>query len=169
MSSSLASRFRQFFRAFTVHLSDRDEEFIDTYLTLPAKRLFLRQSAYDQCHAIHQTRLLLERTPLPDHTLVEAMLLHDVGKSLAPITLAHRVAHVLFSKKPSCYDAFMRISGRHHLVRPLYVLRYHAALGADLVRHIELHERVAYLIEHHHDPMPQDEDLHFLQQIDASL
>ncbi len=169
MFSSLLSRSRQFFQAFTRNQNDQDEEFIDTYLTFPAKQLFLRQSAYDQYHAMHQARLLFERTVSPDPILVEALFLHDVGKSLASITLAHRVAHVLFSKKPAWYDAFLHMYGHHHVIKPLYTLRHHATLGADLVRRIGLPERVAYLIEHHHDPMTQDKELQLLQQIDASL
>ncbi len=102
--------------------------------------LFERQSAVDQRHARRVARLLL-REGAPDLEVIQAALLHDVGKSVVPLRLAHRVAWVVLRRAPR--------SVRHLCLNwspALKAIDRHAIVGARLVAAAGGSRRLADLI-----------------------
>mgnify|MGYP000636094446 CR=1 FL=1 len=93
----------------------------------------------DRWHAVAVARLVLRMKPDAPDRLVRAALLHDVGKSVRPYRLAERIAgHVL----PDAWLGTQRGAAG-------YVKRYHARLGAAMVREVGGSEAVAQLVEQH--------------------
>jgi putative nucleotidyltransferase with HDIG domain len=102
--------------------------------------------ARDRAHAVHVTRVLLERHPQASGALVRAALLHDVGKSGRPYRLWERVAAHLYD--PGDVPAEPRLPG----MRGAWQMRvHHARYGAEMVRRAGGSDRVADIIAAHHD------------------
>jgi hypothetical protein len=55
-----------------------------------------------------------------------------------------------------------------HFRRVLYCAKYHPQVGAELAREIGVEESIVYLIQHHEDPLDQNEpkELTILREAD---
>jgi len=102
--------------------------------------LFERQSTVDQRHARRVARTLL-REGACDPEVIQAALLHDVGKCVAPIHLADRVTWVVLRRAPR---SVRRLCLRWSLA--LRTLDGHAIVGARLVAAAGGSKRLANLI-----------------------
>jgi putative nucleotidyltransferase with HDIG domain len=93
-----ASRFlyrsRQFWQAISTSPSQGDVELISSFLTDPQLELFLCMQASEQNHSIQVFNELRDQgQENPD--LLAAALLHDVGKTRAPLRIWDRVIIVI--------------------------------------------------------------------------
>ena len=93
-----ASRFlyrsRQFWQALSTGPSQEDVELVSSVLTDPQLELFLGMQASEQTHSIqvfNELRNQGEKNP----DLLAAALLHDVGKTRAPLRIWERVMIVI--------------------------------------------------------------------------
>lgn len=113
-------------------------------------------SGADERHARRTADVL--RALGADEELVEAGLLHDVGKP-RETRLWHRIAGVLVDRLPRARDRFSRGEG--------VFARYldHARRGAEEARRRGASERVVRLIARHHD-QPRDADERLLHRAD---
>jgi hypothetical protein len=87
-------RVGQFFLYLRARPTPEDKALVESILPPALLPLFQRQSPGEQKHSLKLMRWLAEREPQQTE-LLQAALLHDVGKSLAPINLVERVAAVL--------------------------------------------------------------------------
>ena len=157
-------RVRQFRAAAAPRFTDADAHFVTLWLTQPERRLFARQSAYEQQHAVALARRVLAGGLPTSRELIAATLLHDVGKTAASLHRWQRVLFVLLAAIPG--QPLQRLSpAARGPWRGLWVLQHHPALGAGLARQAGVNDRIAWLIAHHHDPLA-DQELHRLQAAD---
>ncbi|WP_461613575.1 hypothetical protein [Clostridium sp. Marseille-QA1073] len=95
-------RVKQFFKAVTAKITDKDIEFINRYLEPFEIELFNKLKVYDKKHCINVAKDIINETKeisLLDNlnhneinTLIKAGFLHDIGKlykSLNPIRKVH--------------------------------------------------------------------------------
>jgi hypothetical protein len=100
--------------------------------------------------------------------LQQAALLHDVGKSVAPLNIVERVLIVLgfrfFHRLASQWSRSQTASGWR---KPFVVAARHPAWGADLAAKAGAAPTVVHLIRRHQSPCPPDDHLlHHLQLAD---
>jgi hypothetical protein len=112
--------------------------------------LFNRMCSTDQHHCAAVFRTLQEQGHT-DPSLLRAALLHDVGKTLGPVLLWHRVVAVLAKALvPRRWDSVDAHPGTWSY--PLYVHRHHATLGSELAAEAGCGRDTVWLIAHHEDP-----------------
>ncbi len=90
----LLYRFRQFWWAITARIREEDRALVARILPLEAQALFWRMTPGDQRHSLAVLRTLLawgETHP----ALLQAALLHDVGKAAMPLAPWERALIVL--------------------------------------------------------------------------
>jgi putative nucleotidyltransferase with HDIG domain len=141
---------------------------IDNLLDPAQRELFRRLAPAYQRHSLRVlVRLIANGQSDPD--LLRAALLHDVGKSAAPIWLHHRVLHVLLARfAPSLAVSIANGSGRGWK-RPFNVLANHATIGAELLRSRGQGDALVGLVARHHSPPSADDSplLRALRQADG--
>ena len=127
----------------------------------PLEALFLRQTAGEQAHALRVMHRVdaggLEAGRLE---LLQAALLHDVGKTRAPLSLPERVAVVLAGR------LWPRLKARSNW-RPFVTARCHAEWGADMCAEAGAPPLTVELVRRHQSPAaPDDRLLAVLQMAD---
>lgn len=141
-------RTRQFLRALGERPDAETRRLAERFLTREQRRLFVALSPRDQRHSARTAALLL-RQDYRDPELIQAALLHDVGKGRQ--ALWQRVAYVLLAaSSPRLLRRVARPGDgwRGALERS----RRHAVLGAEAARRAGSPPRVVGLIRAHHDP-----------------
>ncbi|MBU0495672.1 MAG: hypothetical protein KKA73_08255 [Chloroflexi bacterium] len=144
---------RQFLRATTAHIDEDEHAQVASTLSPAQAELFYRQDLSDQRHAldVYQT---LRAGGHDDLDLLQAALLHDVGKSVGPtrIPLPYRVVIVLVrAVRPTWLERLARpdpASWRY----PFYVHNQHPARGAELTVAAQSSAQVMHLVAVHHAP-----------------
>ena len=140
-------RVRQFARALGANTDRRRSFNLSEYLDPPQLELFYSMSRTDRLHSIAVFKSLREsgRTELP---LLQAALLHDVGKAIGPVRIWHRVIAVLLNAvNPRVLARLDQKPGTWRY--PLFVYSRHAPLGAELARRAGCSPQVVWLIAHH--------------------
>jgi len=155
-----AIRYRagQFFAALRPALSAEDWAQVKAVLgrDTPALSLFRRMSAPDRRHAVAVLRAV--RQAGEDHpALLQAALLHDVGKSLGQ-PLLHRVVIVLLN---AFWPAALTTLSDAPLTtarwrRPFVVHARHSEIGARWAAEAGCHPLAVALIRRHQQPPPAE-------------
>lgn len=170
-AGSAVYRVRQFFAALTAgEPTQADRALIARFLSPAQQRLFKRMSRNDQKHALAVARRLMSKG-WSDVELIQAALLHDVGKAGGGLHLGYRVAIVLLRAFwPAGLDWLA--SSDHGWRRPFHVHQHHPEIGARLAAEAGSSSRVVELIRQHQSPADADEsqsDLAALKAADDSL
>ncbi len=129
-------------------IEDTDREELARWLPPRAVALWQRQPLRDQAHSLRVLRRL-QTEGFTAPPLMAAALLHDVGKTEAPLRLWHRVVWVLLKRCCPAWQSWL-IHPRGWR-RPFWALAEHPALGAALARQAGCDEETAWLIAHHQD------------------
>lgn len=144
-------------------LTTTDRQWLDSILTTPAQRdLFFGMSANDQRHGLAVARTLQQAGQV-ELALLQAGLLHDVGKSLGQ-PIIHRVLIVLLT---ACWPTLLiRLSTAPPLVdhsvgrrgfscwwwrRPFVIHAQHPAIGASWAAAAGCEPLAGRLIARHQD------------------
>jgi len=168
----------QFVRALSGALYPVDMAYVGVWLGADQRgaalpELFASMPRAEQHHGVHICRVL-EQRGFSDRDLLVAALLHDVGKTVAPLRLWERVLVVLverFAPRLAAEwadvpaDGIMPVGVRRGLV----VSRHHPAWGADLAAQAGASPRTVAWIRQHHDPVDaRDPLLMALQDADEA-
>lgn len=141
---------------------------LQTLLSGAHWELMKRLTPPDRAHALRVHRELVRRGLL-DRDLLQAALLHDVGKAddRNRVTLFHRTLNVLAGKiAPNALERFACRGG--WIGHGVHLARRHPTLGAELARQTGASQRTCWLIAHHDDgTISGDSALRALQEIDA--
>ena len=139
---------------------------LDGYLNQEQHKLFLEMSRADQQHSLAVFQHL-RKTGFYDPALLQAALLHDIGKAGGHVWLWHRVIVVLaraHSPKLLTWLAQDRPGSWRY---PFYRYLQHARLGAERARLAGVSSEVEALIREHHDEMPNTSDGVFVARLRA--
>ena len=139
----------------------RDRADIRRVLPPPLEALFLRQTAGEQAHALRVMRSAAASGIQTGRLgLLQAALLHDVGKIRAPLSLLERVAVVLAGR-------FWPSLKERSNWRPFVTARRHAEWGAEMVAGAGAPPLTVDLVRRHQEPAaPEDKLLAVLQMAD---
>ena len=162
-------RVRQVIESLSASVSSDDCRFVRSCLTPRLVELFQRLSTSDQSHAIAVARGL-QRQGVGEADILQAALLHDVGKALVRVRLWHRIAKVLAEAmapgRDWCGPRPSAVSWHY----ALWVLAHHPELGADLAAAAGAGPRVVELIRWHQSgegaPAVLRPDLERLRRLD---
>ena len=159
---------------FQSGLTHSDASLVKQALTTPAQQqLFNRMPPNDQRHALAVARIL-QQAGHTDSALMQAALLHDVGKSLGQ-PLFYRVLIVLFEAFwPAALTWLSRDTTRTLAMskigwwrRPFVIHAHHPALGATWAKSAGCEAEAVRLIAGHEEKAnPQDKLLLALQWAD---
>jgi hypothetical protein len=142
-------RVRQFALALGARATQATVEDVAQHLDPGQQDLFFRMPPVDQRHCVAVLRTLYEAGHR-DPSLLQAALIHDVGKSLGPVGIRHRVAAVLAKAlSPRLWQALDGEPGSP--LYPFRVHRHHAALGAELAAQAGSSPEVVWLVAHHEE------------------
>lgn len=146
-------RVKQFARALGARVQPEEMRLLEGYLTPAQWELFHTMSPQDQRHSL-DVFLSLQREGHTDRALLQAALLHDVGKRGGSLRLWHRVPIVLIRALwPGLLTKIARdepSSWRY----PFFVHLHHAARGAELVQAAGCLSLAVELIRRHQEPPP---------------
>jgi hypothetical protein len=150
-------RTRQFWLALWTHPAALDLTPARAVLTPALAALFARLQPSEQAHSLAVLRKLQAQDEThPD--LLAAALLHDVGKSCAPLQAWERVMVVLArALVPGLARRWGQVEARHiwrqyAWRRPFIVAEQHPAWGAELAAQAGASARLQALIRRHQDP-----------------
>jgi len=148
-----AYRASQFLHAVLDRPAPGDADLLRAHLPASLQALFARLGPAEQAHALAVLRTLL-RQGHSDPALLAAALVHDVGKTRAPLRLMDRVLVVLADRlipRPARRWSQGAPSGWR---RPFVVAAQHATWGEAMLMQAGAPPTLAELVRRHHDPLP---------------
>ena len=157
---SATYRVRQFASALLARVSPDDLREADEVLPPDAQKLFRQMSVSDQRHSLNVMRTL-RRQGHAEPGLLEAALLHDVGKSAARIYPWHRASIVLTAHFAPGLFAWLTSGEPRGWRGPFVVHRQHTEIGAEWATQAGCSPLTVSLIRRHQEPLrraPQDEE-----------
>ncbi|MBN1640444.1 MAG: hypothetical protein JXA09_04340 [Anaerolineae bacterium] len=157
-------RVRQFFRALLARVDPGERALVAQVLSPAQAALFGQMARGDQRHGLDVFHAL-RAAGHDDRALLEAALLHDVGKTAVGLTLLHRVVVVLLdAAAPSLIG---RLAGDGKGWRAPFAAHVrHAEIGASKALSAGCSPETAALIRRHHAPAHDDRRLAALQRAD---
>lgn len=141
-------RLRQGFRQLFGHLTADDWGMVQSVLDDPILDLFRRLAPGDQVHACCVLRWL-QRTGPASPALMQAALLHDIGKAGSGLTLVNRTVIVLLRAASSSLLVRWSQDSTVRWRQPYIAHARHASFGAQLADQAGCSARVVWLIRHH--------------------
>jgi len=108
-------------------------------------------SVVDQRHCLDVFHTLL-RQGYTDHDLLQAALLHDVGKGEVRLRLWHRILSALLEDLCPLLLEKLALNQPDSWRYAFYVYKHHAELSAELAKQAACSPKVVELIRLHHTP-----------------
>ena len=165
-------RVRQFVGAWLARVSPEELREADKVLPPGAQELFRKMSVPDQRHSLNVMRTL-RRAGHSEADLLAAALLHDVGKSAAPVHSWQRAIIVLGKRFAPGLLAWLTHGEPRGLRRAFVIHRQHMEIGAQWAAQAGCSALTVSLIRRHQEALrrePQNEEerlLLALQQADG--
>ena len=166
-SKNLVNRLNRLLRAIHPALARPDDAWAAQRLPALEYSVYIRMDPRDREHAVRVAQKLLELYPAASDVLVRAALLHDCGKLLRPYIWLERIA-VGLAQRPSAWSSSpLREDWSTHRYSALEIRLLHPLLGAALIRLAGGDERVAEIVERHHNPRAYgDADALLIHEVD---
>jgi hypothetical protein len=154
----------QFFRAMFAPVRAHEYELVEQLLSPAQAALFRRMARCDQRHGL-DVLYALQKAGHQQRALLQAALLHDVGKAGSGLTIWHRVAVVLLQRLAPNWLARLAAGGRGWRA-PFAAHSRHPQTGARWAASADCAPVVVDLIHKHHDTHTDDDLLVALQWAD---
>ncbi|MDX2161328.1 MAG: hypothetical protein SF162_08400 [bacterium] len=136
-----------------------DTEAAAAHLSPPLFALFMRLKRSEQLHALRVLRAVQRHADPAPPALAAAALLHDVGKTCYPVSLAGKTLPVLVrAAAPALAQRLSAGDPRHPLVRPFVVYVHHPRWSGDLLTAAGADADTVWLAAHHADSPAQWRD-----------
>lgn len=156
-------------------LPRNDQVFIKNYLNEAGRFLFNQMAVMDQIHSVRVARYIIQeaavRKGLNLDSLVQAALLHDVGKVKGDMSRGHRIVVGIIRRLfPQKRQKWGRRDKTSALCYALYVDLIHPSRGGYMAESMGINPQVVSLIKSHHDPVLTESDtpeLNLLKLADA--
>lgn len=159
-TSYLKNAFKRTLLAFLPQFAVADDTLAKQTLSASEFGLYMTMDVRDRHHALKVVLALLNVYPDASDELIRATFLHDVGKCLKPYNPAIRIATHLYT--PKDIPAEPRLKG---IQGAWQLYQHHDVYGAALIRQVGGSERVAQIVERHHEPK-DDAEAAKLKEID---
>ena len=159
----IAERIRQF-REHSRQPGEAEARLAARFLSEAPLAAFLGQEPRDVLHSANTARWLLDRGHA-DADLIQAALLHDIGKGAQ--RRRDRVAHVV-SGALRVSRALAADGSRFEIRRALARTASHSGTGAERLATMGVAPRVVELVRNHHGKANGDAMLELLQQADSA-
>lgn len=168
-------RIKQFILALDPKVTFSQTVYIQKILEKKHANLFFSMSQADQIHSLKVAetveRLLSKsRENMDKELLIRAALLHDIGKNKRYSDVWYKTACVLMDTFFKEYAQTVAIENteKFFLSKALYYYYNHPKIGAEKLRDVNNEEKLALLVEWHHDKSKQHLllELKILQQAD---
>jgi putative nucleotidyltransferase with HDIG domain len=166
----LVARLRQGVLALVAWARPVDDASAAVILPSPLLTLFRQMPRREQQHAL-EVLATLRRNGGTHLTLLMAGLLHDVGKTRAPLTVWERVLIVVVEAASPSRAEVWSAGELRGWRRPFVVRRQHAAWGAEMVAAAGGDTLLIDLVRRHQDKLPtppQTEADHLLVALQAA-
>jgi hypothetical protein len=167
---------QRFFKALNAKISIADEEFVRKYLSKQEQILFYKQRLADQRHSLDSAYYILRDTSSSKwankHILINAALLHDIGKTYVFLPLWVRPVCVILEKYLHSFYIYLGKKGKSQkswkIIKYFYAYQFHSEIGVEILSEIDADPKVLELIELHHSEPFQNEpkELPFLRRAD---
>ncbi len=148
---SAGYRFRQFVAALKASVGPEEKASLPEYLSPEEQRLFLAMEPQDQRHSLDVFHGL-RRAGYEDRPLLQAALLHDVGKAGVGLGVFQRVVIVLLKALWPRLLVTLASGNQRSWRYPFWVHRHHAGLGAQALRQVGSSPAVIKLVLGHQSP-----------------
>ena len=142
-------RLRQFWYALTAVPTQTDIDLINKYLTPSLMTLFNKMQTSEKAHSIMVFKDLLQANE-NNRDLLIAALLHDVGKSIYPLSLFERVEIVIGTALFPHQTLKWGTGKPKGWKRPFVVAAKHSEWGAQLAADAGASEKTVEIIRDHH-------------------
>ena len=145
-------------KAFVPSLARADDSFAKGWLSNVEYQLYEALDVRERDHACRVAKAVLAKTS--NSQLVRAALLHDIGKMGKYGALERILVHLYTPSELPAEPNFTGLRGAWQRNK------YHPEHGAALLRSVGGCERVAQLIERHHEP-GEDDEARLLKEIET--
>lgn len=152
MASGARIRVGQLFAALRAKAHRPDTDGARDLLPPPLFELFSRMAPEDQRHGLEVLAILEERGA-SDPLLLQAALLHDLGKADSGVAIAHRILRVLLARRvPRIWGWLCRQPTGWR--RPFWVVTNHPERGAVWIEAMGGERSLALLVRYHEADAP---------------
>lgn len=154
-------RLKQFYTYFSSELNEHDYDFLSKYLTKEQKKFLMRLPKYEIKHSLDVAYYIKKRLGNTSSDMITAGLMHDIGKIGVKSPVQKAFAASLYLLMPHLTEI---LSAK---IKFINIYLHHAAIGAEKAKKLGLNGHIVYLIYHHNDKEPSDEEVALLQEADS--
>ncbi len=165
MCGRIGYRVGQFLRAMLGRVRKKEYVWLESYLSPSQVALFRQMRRIDQRHGLDVFRTLYDAGHR-EAALLQAALLHDLGKSAGRLTIFHRVAVVLLDRFAPAWLERLAQDGRGWR-SGFAVHARHAEVGARWMAQAGCSPEVVALVAQHHRSNSHDALLAALRLADG--
>lgn len=162
-------RLRQLYKALRPKIKEEELTWLRGVLTEQELSLFDKQLLIEKRHAIdvasevlcQKSDVVLNLGETAFNNLLKAAFLHDCGKSLISLRLWQRVFIVCYNYLPQRTKKSITSRQRSIFSKTIVIYHQHPCWGKHLAAKTGLNQEVQALIENHHSPNNQIEQILF--------